>query len=163
MRDTVYSNDVPFSWPKPRTYFYKKVGTIEIQADVSLLSVKHEEKPGPLPKRPIMLFIHGGGWIKGTRRELSRPLLYEFLRRGFIVVSIDYRLLPESDFLTGQLEDIRDAEGWLREKLPIVLLEREPGVLVDSDSIVVCGGSAGAHLAAFTVNTSFSTGLAFDK
>lgn len=56
-----------------------------------------------------MLFIHGGSWTGGDRFDHSRPLFQNFLAMGFIVTSMDYRLLPETS-LSGQLEDIRDVE-----------------------------------------------------
>ena len=105
----------------------------------------------------MLLFIHGGGWISGTRREFCRPLFSEFLRRGFVVATIDYRLLPESDFRTGQLEDIRDSEHWLKVTLPTVLQEKYPGLQVDTSSVIVCGASAGSHLATFTVRSALSS------
>lgn len=67
-----------------------------------------------------------------------------------MVVSADYRLLPESDFLTGQLEDIRDLEDWLRRMLPGLVMQ-SADIRVDSEAIVVLGASAGAHLALLTV------------
>ena len=95
-----------------------------------------------------MLFIHGAGWTGGNRSDYCRPLFQHFLSLGFIVASMDFRLLPETPF-AGQMEDVRDVEVWLRHILPSQL-HRE-GVDLTVDNIVVVGASAGAHLALLTV------------
>ncbi len=137
------------SLPNPLTLVYKSFSDISIHADVYLPASASSPKH-PLP---ILLFIHGGGWMFGSRKEIPRIFFCQFLSRNFVVVSIDYRLLPESDFLTGQLEDIRDVEVWLREELPGILTA-EVGVETDAQKIVVLGGSAGAHLALLTVSAT---------
>lgn len=102
---------------------------------------------------PILLFIHGGGWIGGNRTDYSRPMFHEFLALGFVVVSMDYRLLPESTFAEQQ-EDIRDIEPWLKTQLPIEL--ERTAYKVDTSKIVVAAASAGAHLALLIVSTPSS-------
>jgi len=133
--------------PEPITFTYKKLPRNSIQADVYL--------PDTLPAAslsPILLFIHGGSWIYGSRHGFSAAYFREFLRKNYVVVSIDYRLLPESKFLDDQLEDIRDVEAWLRDVLPAELSHAK-GLDVDAESIVILGVSAGAHLALLTVTT----------
>jgi acetyl esterase/lipase len=126
-----------------KTCIYKSTGETRIPIDVYL-------PVAPDVACPIMLFIHGGGWLAGSRSDYCRPLFQHFLSLGFICTSIDYRLLPETS-LGGQLEDIRDAEPWLRNSLPTIFTDR--GVTVNADKIVVVGASAGAHLALMTVST----------
>ncbi|CAD0057681.1 unnamed protein product [Aureobasidium pullulans] len=96
-----------------------------------------------------MLFIHGGAWIGGNRQGFSRPVFEEFLSYGFVVVSTDYRLVPESSFINGQLEDIRDVETWIKTEMPSKL--KDHGFDVQTEQIVVVGGSAGALPALLTV------------
>ncbi|KAK0115866.1 hypothetical protein ONS95_012914 [Cadophora gregata] len=108
---------------------------------------------------PIMLFIHGGAWLGSNRSDYCRPLFHQFLELGFVVASMDYRLRPETN-LEGQLEDVRDVEGWLRgsggglgEVLKGMRMEiggRGSGIRVDVERVVVVGASAGAHLALLT-------------
>ena len=46
--------------------------------------------------RPVLVFIHGGGWKGGCRTENPAPWLSELCRkRGFAFVSIDYRYLED--------------------------------------------------------------------
>lgn len=138
-----------FNWPEPRTFVYKEVDGIKIEADVYAREPTADDHAAA--GSPIMVFIHGGGWMGGTRTDFSRPTFHEFITRGFVIVSIDYRLLPEVDFLTGQLQDIASAEGWIREKFQADLKEAGSRVKVDTDRIVVSGASAGAHLASLVV------------
>ncbi|CZS92953.1 uncharacterized protein RAG0_03445 [Rhynchosporium agropyri] len=136
------SNFVP-PLPISKTCIYKVIGKTSIPIDIYL--------PSCLPKNgdthPIMLYIHGGGWLGSNRLDYCRPLFYEFLELGFVVTSMDYRLLPETS-LQGQLSDIRDVEYWLKDCLGAEIGSSR--IDVDIERIVVAGASAGAHLALLT-------------
>ena len=134
--------------PVSRTCSFKSIPStntnilIDIYTPSSSSSATTDHDPAP-----IVLFIHGGGWTGSNRSDYSRPLFQSFLDLGFVVASMDYRLIPESSHLE-QLEDVADVEAWLREDLPAVLgdsMERER-------KIVVVGASAGAQLALLTVS-----------
>ncbi|EXJ53445.1 uncharacterized protein A1O5_13313 [Cladophialophora psammophila CBS 110553] len=141
-----------FDWPKVHTFVYREIDGIKIDADVWVRETSSDEKSeSQLAKRPIVLYIHGGGWMAGGRTDFPKPILHEFLTRGFVFVSIDYRLIPEVNFITGQLDDVRVVETWLRDKLQSSLADRGVNVTVNTDAIVVAGGSAGAHLASLTM------------
>lgn len=43
-------------------------------------------------KRPGVLLIHGGGYRQGSRKNVLRVYAMPYLRKGFVVASIDYRL-----------------------------------------------------------------------
>jgi acetyl esterase/lipase len=112
------------------TFTYKTVGELSIKADVSRSS---SEK-----RRPVAVWIHGGALIMGDRRGIDRALAGDLINAGYVVVSIDYRLAPETK-LPAILEDVRDAIAWVRKDGPR-LFGAEP------DRIVVLGGSAGGYL-----------------
>lgn len=116
--------------PSKTTYTYKTAGDCAIQADVYRAS-----KPGP---RPAILWIHGGALIMGHRGGISGVQLGRYLEAGFTVVSIDYRLAPETK-LPEILRDVEDAYSWLRAKGPALFA-------VDPDRIAVVGHSAGGYL-----------------
>jgi acetyl esterase/lipase len=140
-----------------RTFTYKVVGDIKIEIDVfeptSRTTTTFSEGNDACKEQDIcvLLFIHGGAWIGGSRHGHSRLLLSEFLQRGYHVASADYRLLPESKFVDEQLEDIRDIEPWLRYTLPGIL-----GSKGEISEISVAGVSAGALLALLTVSSLFN-------
>ena len=88
-----------------QTLTYKTVGTCRIQADVF--------GAAPGENRPTAVWIHGGALIMGDRRGINRRLVSELVNAGFVVVSIDYRLAPETK-LPEILDDVRDAFTWIR-------------------------------------------------
>lgn len=128
--------------PISKTCIYKVVGKTSIPIDV------YHPPTRDVEHNPVVLYIHGGGWIGGNRGDYCRPMFRDFLDLGFVVCSMDYRLRPETS-MEGQLEDIRDVEGWLRKSLPMEF--RCPRNIVDS--IVVVGASSGGHLALMTVSS----------
>lgn len=130
--------------PIPKTFIYHIINNLNIEADVYLPSVKFQTSP-----RPIFLNIHGGSWIAGTRKEINSPLVLELLDRGFVVTSIDYRLLPEAS-IDEQFDDIKSAEQWVRNALSVKL--RDLGYEAAEEKVIVGGNSAGAHLAMMVVS-----------
>ncbi|HOZ46790.1 MAG TPA: alpha/beta hydrolase fold domain-containing protein [Candidatus Hydrogenedentes bacterium] len=89
--------------------------------------------------RPGMVAIHGGGWRIGPRTQQGW-YCRSFAQHGYVVVAIDYRMMPDYPF-PACLEDSKAAVRWLR------LHAAE--YRVDPDRIVAFGASAGGHLAAF--------------
>lgn len=114
-----------------RTYCYKQVGDCRIFADVYR---RGEEK-----NRPAIVWIHGGALISGQRGNLQQVQLDKYLTAGFNVISIDYRLAPETK-LKFIIEDLRDAFKWVRRRGPEL-------AGIDPDRIAVVGHSAGGYLA----------------
>ena len=115
---------------QPKTYTFKVVDGHEIKADVY--------RPEDSEVRPVILYIHGGALIVGHRGQVNPEQLGRFLKAGFALVSIDYRLAPETK-LAELLEDVKDAHKWIREK--------GPGLFqIDPNRVVVVGGSAGGYL-----------------
>lgn len=51
-------------------------------------------------KRPILFYIHGGGWIAGSK-EARRNYCGKFADSGYFVVNIEYDLAPEAKFPTA--------------------------------------------------------------
>jgi acetyl esterase/lipase len=96
--------------------------------------------------------------VAGQRGDCPRPLFWRFLLQGFIVYSMDYRLLPETSF-GEQLEDVKDIEPWLRNKLQDELKGAGLEVGTDGREIVVVGESAGGLLALLTVRSLLSNSL----
>jgi acetyl esterase/lipase len=70
---------------------------------------------------------------------------------GFVVVAPNYRLAPTINAFDGPVTDVRDAYTWATSELP-VLLEKDAGVHVDPERVVVFGHSCGGTLALLTVS-----------
>lgn len=88
---------------------------------------------------PVLLQIHGGGWMIGTKEQQGLPLMYHLASRGWVCVAINYRLSPKGTW-PDHLVDCKRAIAWIREHIA------EYGG--DPNYIVVTGGSAGGHLTA---------------
>lgn len=116
--------------PEKKTYTYKTVEKCEIKADVY--------RPPDDKVRPVAVWIHGGALIVGDRSGMSARLRDALLAAGYAVVSIDYRLAPETK-LPAILDDVRDAFRWVREQGPELLR-------IDPKRLAVLGGSAGGYL-----------------
>ncbi len=114
----------------PRTYSYKTAGGCEIKADVHGADAR--------TRKPVFIWIHGGALINGSRKSVSGPFHAGLLKQGYVVVSIDYRLAPETK-LPAIIEDLRDAHKWVRKSGPKLFQ-------IDPDRLAVGGGSAGGYL-----------------
>lgn len=104
------------------------------------------------PDRPngaAILFIHGGGWRNGSRKNWH-PAMEYFCGRGYVCASVSYRLLPEHRF-PAAFEDVRLAMAWFRTQAA--------GYGADSRRIGVWGSSAGSHLAALLATVPPDDGL----
>jgi acetyl esterase/lipase len=89
-------------------------------------------------KRPVVFWIHGGGWQTGDKTDVQiKPRV--FVERGFVFVSTNYRLLPEVE-MDVLIRDVAKALGWVHRNI-----EQHGG---DPGRIFVMGHSAGAQLAA---------------
>lgn len=119
------------------TYVYKTAATLEILLDVYTrkadLSSHHLGT-----NTPVVLFFHGGGVVSHDRRLLYPHIVQSCLKRGWPLVSADYRLFPQADGL-DVLEDLKDAYAFVREKLPGVL-NIGAGPMTN---VIVSGQSAG--------------------
>lgn len=112
------------------SYTFKTAQGCAIQADVY--------RPPDSRVLPVAFWIHGGALIMGSRGGIRAAQLNRYLGAGLAVVSIDYRLAPETK-LPEILDDVRDAYEWVRTKGPALFN-------IDPDRIAVVGHSAGGYL-----------------
>jgi acetyl esterase/lipase len=94
---------------------------------------------------PVLLQIHGGGWMFGNKHEQALPLIYHLAARGWIVVTPNYRLSPRARF-PDHLVDCKRALAWVRRNVA--------GYGGDPGFVAVTGGSAGGHLTALVALTA---------
>ncbi len=95
--------------------------------------------PDAGPGAPVVLYLHGGAWTFGDKREQGRPMLHEFVARGWVVVTPNYRLAPRDPW-PAPMQDAVAALAWVKREIA-----SHGG---DPERVVVSGGSAGGHLAA---------------
>lgn len=87
---------------------------------------------------PVLVYAHGGGWIRGSRAKVYR--LPKFATsRGWMLVSVDYRPVPRTT-VDGQVNDVARGIQWVRRNIG-----RYGG---NPKKIVIMGHSAGSHLVA---------------
>ena len=118
----------------------------------ALRSTEHRTVPGPAGEipvvvytpegegpRPLVLFIHGGGFFLGSPHSHG-PVAREIAARsGRVVVSVDYRLTPEHEF-PAAVDDCFAALQWVAANAA--------DLGGDPAHIAVCGDSAGGNLSA---------------
>jgi acetyl esterase/lipase len=112
------------------------------------LDIYAQRAPAPTP---TVIFIHGGGWVQGTK-EASMLTVLPYIAMGYSVVNVEYRLANVS-LAPAAIEDCRCALRW------VVAHAKEYNL--DADRIVVAGASAGGHLALTTGMVPTSAG--FDR
>lgn len=93
------------------------------------------------PGAPILFMVHGGGWRNGDKDNpgVAGDKARFWLAKGFVLVSTNYRLLPDADPLQ-QARDVADAVASVQR--------RAPRWQADPKRLVLMGHSAGAHLVA---------------
>jgi acetyl esterase/lipase len=94
---------------------------------------------------PVLLQVHGGGWVIGNKHEQGLPLMLHLAARGWVCVAANYRLSPIATF-PDHLVDLKMAMQWIRENIA------EYGG--DPNFVVVTGGSAGGHLSSLFALTA---------
>lgn len=111
---------------------------------------------GRMP-RPLVVYVHGGGWDAGERSLAggdgppTSPLVRALVQRGYAVATVDYRLAGTARY-PAQVADVAEAVRWLRGNA-----ERWQ---IDPDRVALWGTSSGGHLAARVGAAAGGTGAA---
>ncbi|MCL5005650.1 MAG: alpha/beta hydrolase [Acidobacteria bacterium] len=112
---------------------YGKANNVDLKLDVITAGPASQ-------KRPTVIYIHGGGWVGGSKEYYALwPL--PFLAKGMNVVNVEYRLAHVS-LAPAAVEDCRCALRWV--------YRNAPKYGFDTSKLVVAGHSAGGHLALMT-------------
>ena len=95
-------------------------------------------------KAPVVVQVPGGAWVLGWRRPQAYPLMDHLADRGWICVSLNYRVSPLHTW-PDHIIDVKRALAWVKENIG--------SFGGDPDFVAITGGSAGGHLAALAALT----------
>ena len=117
---------------------YKQVNGRQIKMDIYM------PPDSKLTPAPVLYYVHGGGWAAGSKDKgglpLMQPVFVRVAEKGFVCVSINYRLTKKKGVLMrGCVTDAMDGLRFLKKNADRYGL--------DPDRIVVWGDSAGGQLA----------------
>lgn len=97
------------------------------------------EKPKGSGAFPVVFFVHGGGWITGSKAHFCHQS-FELAKHGIAGVRIEYRWMEHGGTYSNVMEDVLDAIDFVRK--------RKADLQLDFGRVGLAGGSAGAHLSA---------------
>ena len=118
-------------------------GGRRFQADV----YHHRDVPAGAP---VLLQVHGGAWMIGTKEQQAIPLMLRMAARGWVCVSVNYPLSPRAKW-PEHLIAVKRAMAWIRSSID------EYGG--DPSFVAATGGSAGAHISAMLALTAGDASL----
>ena len=131
------------SWS--RHQYVKKADTVRYGPHgVNVADIWHRADLPRDGKAPVLLQVPGGAWAIGMRRPQAYPLMSHLAERGWICVSMAYRISPRNTW-PAHIVDVKRALAWVKENIA------EYGG--DPDHISITGGSAGGHLCALAALT----------
>ena len=140
----------------PRTEAYPKHDAGFPAGVVGLPDLMYQTIPGYRPMKldlylpstpgakPLVIYVHGGGWTGGTQRLAGTfaswpDILAGLSARGYVVASVSYRLSGEARF-PAAIQDVKASIRWLRANAV--------KYNIDPSRVVLWGGSAGGQLVA---------------
>ncbi|MEP1444585.1 MAG: alpha/beta hydrolase [Paraglaciecola sp.] len=118
---------------------YANINGRELHADLFHPTLEQGQQP-----LATIVMIHGGGWNSGNK-SLFYPLASAMAQRGYLAVTVEYRLAPEAQYPAG-LRDINAAIVWLKQQ--------SVSLNINPDKLVLLGGSSGGHMAALLANSA---------
>lgn len=108
---------------------------------------------GTTEKLPVIVDIHGGGWMYGYK-EINKNFCLKLAEKGFLVASINYRLAGGSIRFDDQISDIFSAFTWLGKNLK--------DYPADLNNVFLAGDSAGGHFSCVTVAVNLNEDMQKD-
>jgi acetyl esterase/lipase len=132
--DLITTDPIPFVLPEITKTFDIAYGTLHAAQKVDVYT------PKAVAPFPVVVLIHGGGWVQGDKMEYKTSIKTEaLLARGYAVVAVNYRLSGVAKF-PAQIQDVKAAVRWIRANAATYKF--------NPNKIGAWGGSAGGHLTA---------------
>ncbi len=136
--------------------FHARLPGVQVSRDLTIASVDgwpvnidvySPKERADTPDAPVLLQIHGGGWMEnyGDKRTQALPLMNHLAAQGWICVTVDYRLSPAHKW-PAHIIDCKRALAWIRNNIA------DWGG--NPDFVVATGGSAGGHLSSLLALTA---------
>lgn len=107
--------------------------------DLNTLEVIQPARESGCAPSPVMVWVHGGGWSIGDRRNQLDDKVELFTSQGWTLVSVNYRLSPAVQYPVHD-DDVAAAIGWV--------IDHADELGIDPARVSVMGHSAGAGIAA---------------
>ena len=95
-------------------------------------------------RAPVLVQVHGGAWMIGSKEQQGAALMAHLAERGWVSVAVNYRLSPRGTW-PDHIVDVKRAIAWVKEHIA------EYGG--DPDFVAITGGSAGGHLSSLAALT----------
>lgn len=104
-----------------------------------------------LARRPLIIYIHGGGFTSGSRTDAwPAKFCQSFAKRGYVTASIDYRLgigtNGDIDVISAQVRAVQDAKAAVRYFKQTAVEQGNP-YRIDTAQIIIAGEASGAIVA----------------
>jgi acetyl esterase/lipase len=132
--DLITTDPIPVVLPEITKTFDIAYGTLHAAQKVDVYT------PKAAAPFPVVVLIHGGGWVQGDKMEYRTSIKTEaLLARGYAVVAVNYRLSGIAKF-PAQIQDVKAAVRWIRANATTYNL--------NPNKIGAWGTSAGGHLTA---------------
>jgi acetyl esterase/lipase len=118
--------------------------TPRVERDIAYAEPRNERQlldvyaPASGSNLPVVVWVHGGGWMRGSKDEMNRKPA-AFVEKGFLFVPVNYRFIPQVT-MEVIVRDVAKAVGWVYKNIG-----RYGG---DRNRMFLMGHSAGAQLAA---------------
>jgi len=88
-----------------------------------------------------LIYLHGSGWHYADKDFGTRPFFRHLSGQGHVILDLAYTLAPRAD-LFGMVADVKRALSWMKQQAP--------SLGIDTERVILMGGSAGGHLALLT-------------
>jgi acetyl esterase/lipase len=108
------------------------------------LDIYRPRRPVAEGPSPVVVYLHGSGWVVGDKREQGLPMMLFLASQGWTCVTANYRLSPRATW-PDHLVDAKRAMAWVHRNIA--------SYGGDPDLVVVSGGSAGGQLASLVALT----------
>ena len=152
--------DDHFESAKPVTESYATKDREELKLDI------YEPKDDTAQLRPVIIFMHGGGFSGGTRtNEAEVKFAQAAARKGYVAVQISYRLTRKGQSFgcdyeaAGKIETFQKAAEDFMDAVQFMLNNKDK-YRINPQQVIVGGSSAGAEA---VLNAVYNARLMFEN